>query len=163
MRGCIASYFEDVRKAVQSRDEWTVDDDAIVLGFFSFSKFLMYRDLDPETWPEGDALLNHPLLDSLMGDAPFANVSSEVNEDSQLDEALKGREPLFVDNADSSQAMALVEALAGRNLVIQGPPGTGKSQTIVNLIAAAVTGPKTGSADAECCGSRPTPTSLFRP
>jgi MoxR-like ATPase len=51
---------------------------------------------------------------------------------------LKDRKPLLVDNADSSQALALVEALAGRNLVIQGPPGTGKSQTIVNLIAAAV-------------------------
>ena len=27
---------------------------------------------------------------------------------------------------------------AGRNLVVQGPPGTGKSQTIANVIAAAV-------------------------
>ena len=30
------------------------------------------------------------------------------------------------------------EARVGRNLVIQGPPGTGKSQTIANIIAAAV-------------------------
>ena len=28
--------------------------------------------------------------------------------------------------------------MRGRNLVVQGPPGTGKSQTITNVIAAAV-------------------------
>ena len=31
-----------------------------------------------------------------------------------------------------------MDALNGENLVIQGPPGTGKSQTIANIIAAAV-------------------------
>ncbi len=115
-----------------------MEEDAIALGFFSFAKFLMYRDLDPETWSDCDALLNHPLLNTLMGDAGFASFPPQVSEDSQLDEALRGREPILVDNADSSQTLALVESLAGRNLVIQGPPGTGKSQTIVNLIAAAV-------------------------
>jgi MoxR-like ATPase len=34
--------------------------------------------------------------------------------------------------------LAIEEVRRGRNLVIQGPPGTGKSQTIANLIAAAV-------------------------
>ena len=32
---------------------------------------------------------------------------------------------------------------AGHNLVIQGPPGTGKSQTIANIIAAAIGDGKT--------------------
>jgi hypothetical protein len=32
----------------------------------------------------------------------------------------------------------LDRALSGRNLVIQAPPGMGKSQTITNLIAAAL-------------------------
>jgi hypothetical protein len=44
----------------------------------------------------------------------------------------------LVDRADGTQAKALLYALSGRNLVIQGPPGTGKSQTITNLIAAAL-------------------------
>ncbi|MDQ2898558.1 MAG: hypothetical protein M3Y07_02010 [Acidobacteriota bacterium] len=115
-----------------------MEEEAIALGFFSFAKFLMYRDLDPETWSDGDDLLNNPLLNALMGDAGFASFPPQVAEDSQLDESLQGREPILVDNADSSQTLALVEALAGRNLIVQGPPGTGKSQTIVNLIAAAV-------------------------
>ncbi len=33
---------------------------------------------------------------------------------------------------------ALIDAVNGKNLVIEGPPGTGKSQTIINLIAAAL-------------------------
>ena len=44
---------------------------------------------------------------------------------------------LFYD-ADSSQHSALIDALNGKNLVIEGPPGTGKSQSITNLIAAAL-------------------------
>ncbi|MEJ1968695.1 MAG: AAA domain-containing protein [Rhizomicrobium sp.] len=41
-------------------------------------------------------------------------------------------------DADSSQAVAIAEAAGGRTLVVKGPPGTGKSQTITNIIAAAV-------------------------
>src|SRR5690606_32459656 len=50
---------------------------------------------------------------------------------------------VHVVEADSSQALAIEEVRRGRHLVIQGPPGTGKSQTIVNLIAAAVRDGKT--------------------
>ena len=46
-------------------------------------------------------------------------------------------------DADSSQHSALIHALRGQNLVIEGPPGTGKSQTITNLIAAALVKGKT--------------------
>src|SRR5262249_22165787 len=45
---------------------------------------------------------------------------------------------VHVVDADSSQALCIEEARRGRNLVIQGPPGTGKSQTIANIIAAAI-------------------------
>ena len=47
-------------------------------------------------------------------------------------------ELVHVVDADSSQATVIEETKRGRNLVIQGPPGTGKSQTIANIIAAAV-------------------------
>jgi primosomal protein N' len=45
---------------------------------------------------------------------------------------------VHVVDADSSQTRAVETVRAGRNLVVQGPPGTGKSQTITNIIAAAV-------------------------
>jgi hypothetical protein len=47
----IDDYFQKVQRAVRGRSGWTVDTEAIALGFFSFAKFLMYRDLDPATWP----------------------------------------------------------------------------------------------------------------
>jgi len=51
--------------------------------------------------------------------------------------------PALVVDADSLQHSALIDALNSRNLVIEGPPGTGKSQTITNLIAAALVRGKT--------------------
>ncbi len=53
----VDDYFQKVQRSVIGRAGWTVDTDAIALGFFSFAKFLMYRDLDPKTWPATDAIL----------------------------------------------------------------------------------------------------------
>lgn len=50
--------------------------------------------------------------------------------------------PVIID-ADSSQHSAIVDVFAGKSLVIEGPPGTGKSQTIANIIAAAMDAGKT--------------------
>lgn len=47
------AYFDEVADAVSAKPGWEVQPDVIVLGFFSFAKFLMYRDLDPQTWPQG--------------------------------------------------------------------------------------------------------------
>ncbi|HEY9294916.1 MAG TPA: AAA domain-containing protein, partial [Phormidium sp.] len=52
--------------------------------------------------------------------------------------AVAQKVPLLVTDADASQFSAIVDSIDGKNLVIQGPPGTGKSQTITNLIAAAL-------------------------
>ena len=55
-----------------------------------------------------------------------------------IDHRIDISKAIHVVDADSSQAVVVEEALRGRNLVVQGPPGTGKSQTITNIIAAAV-------------------------
>ena len=41
-------------------------------------------------------------------------------------------------DSDSSQSLVIHDARRGGHLLVQGPPGTGKSQTIANIIAAAV-------------------------
>lgn len=41
-------------------------------------------------------------------------------------------------DSDPSQEDAVLEARAGRGLLVEGPPGTGKSQTIVNIVADAI-------------------------
>lgn len=133
----ISSYFVAWKEAVRRLPQWEVLPDAIVLGFFSFAKFLMYRDLDPETWPVGKSLLGSQLVQALLGDG-FPASGRLFADDSDLDELIPTERLSHVIDADSSQAIAIEEVRNGRHLVIQGPPGTGKSQTITNLIATAV-------------------------
>ena len=137
----VRTYFQEFERLIAGRKRWSVGSNAIALGFFSFAKLLMYRDLDPNTWktPNGrSALLDHDILNLLLGDAGFAGGPSRYSEDQLLDDQLSDRELVHVVDADSTQTLAIQDAMDGRNMLIQGPPGTGKSQTIVNLIAAAV-------------------------
>src|SRR6185295_17837781 len=103
------------------------------VAFFSFAKFLLWRDLvDHE-----DALLGHDLVSHLVrGDrGTQLNIGQPFIETRDLDrERPLGSSRLVLD-ADASQRVAIDAALRGRSFVLQGPPGTGKSQTIANLIA----------------------------
>jgi very-short-patch-repair endonuclease/DNA polymerase III delta prime subunit len=132
-----SEFFEQMARAVSSRKGWEVLPNKIALGFFSFAKFLMYRDLDPDNWPEGKKLENHELVSGLMGPGFEAEKGLFLDE-SNLDELVPVERLNHVVDSDSSQALAVEEVRNSRNLVIQGPPGTGKSQTITNLIATAV-------------------------
>ena len=138
----IGAYLGSVEKSVQGKEGWGVEPDVVVLGFFSFAKFMMYRDLDPTTWPSDAPLTSKPLLKGLLADG-FAAGEPMVPEDTQIDGIISPADMLHILDSDSSQTLAVHEVRNGRNLVIQGPPGTGKSQTIANLIAAAVSDGKT--------------------
>lgn len=54
-------YAEQVATAVSIKPDWSVQPNDIVLGFFSFAKFLMYRDLDPNLWPRDAKFTDRPL------------------------------------------------------------------------------------------------------
>jgi Protein of unknown function (DUF4011)/REase_MTES_1575/Protein of unknown function (DUF3320)/AAA domain len=129
-------YFEDVEDTVSNKSRWTVDRDGMQLGFFSFAKLLMFRDLDPANWPDG-ALEKHALTTGLLYER-FEVEEPLFGAEDRLDEKLLPESLFHVVDADSSQAKVIEEVRSGRNLVVQGPPGTGKSQTITNIIAAAV-------------------------
>jgi hypothetical protein len=62
----VAAYFRAAESAIRGRSGWRVDFDAAAVGFFSFAKFLLYRDLDPTTWPAGQSVLEHGILQSLF-------------------------------------------------------------------------------------------------
>lgn len=133
-------YCSLIRTAISSQKRWEVLIDEMLLGFFSFSKFLLWRDLDPVNWPEGSSLLEQPLIRKLLSgvqDRAERDPPLVPPEDS-LDDHFTPRDLAYVLDADPSQTEAIQTALSGRDMVIQGPPGTGKSQTITNLIAAAV-------------------------
>ena len=88
-------------------------------------------------WPKGATISEHPLIRSLLADG-FTGSDNLVDEEANIDPVIPPAEMLHILDCDSSQALAIHEVRRGKNLVIQGPPGTGKSQTIANIIAAAV-------------------------
>jgi len=135
-----SDYVAQVRKAISGAERWEVLNTEILLGFFSFNKFLLWRDLDPDNWPNAEHLLDHGILRTLLAPHEEEGISEPplIADDSRLDDRFKAAAQVCILDTDSSQTVAIQTALAGRNLVIQGPPGTGKSQTIANIIAAAI-------------------------
>ena len=131
-----SAYFEEVRAAVSGQPGWALDENGMQMGFFSFAKHLMHRDLDPENWPEG-TFSDNPLLGGLLTEG-FPEGAALFAPGERLDARLDPKDIIQVVDADSSQTRVIEEVRAGAaSLVVQGPPGTGKSQTITNIIAAA--------------------------
>jgi very-short-patch-repair endonuclease len=130
----LEDFFSEVNQCISKQSRWSVAPNEICLGFFSFGKFLMFNDLDPGTWPADKQPEDHPVLGRLLGEG-FSDESPAFEDGVHIDTVLAPGDAHFVKDADSSQTLAILEARAGRNLVIQGPPGTGKSQTITNIIA----------------------------
>ncbi len=133
----VQAYFSKVAVAIEDKPRWSVDTSAIVLGFFSFAKFLMYNDLDSGTWPSDSPPSQHRILEALM-ESGFGSAESAIGDDEHIDQYVDLEKVHQVVDADSSQTLAILDVNNGKNLVIQGPPGTGKSQTITNLIAEAI-------------------------
>lgn len=133
----LAGYCARIAETVSNNKRWEVLPDAMVLGFFSFSKFLMYRDLDPDNWPADAGIDTREMIGALLRDG-FPESAPLVGEHDAIDDIIKPLELHHVVDADSSQTVVIAEAAGGRSLVVKGPPGTGKSQTITNIIAAAV-------------------------
>ncbi|NOT57080.1 MAG: hypothetical protein HOP18_20970 [Deltaproteobacteria bacterium] len=135
------AYFAEVSEKILSYPRWRVVRE-MAIGLFSFSKLLMYRELNQNHGPEARHPVEHPIVAKLLGDteAPSDHDSDlQLAEIFNVDRHQNAHEVQLVMDADSSQHSALIDALIERkNLVIHGPPGTGKSQTITNLIAAAL-------------------------
>ena len=124
-------YIASVKRAVSRMDGWDVNNE-VALGFFSFTKFVMYNDLNPEAWEDNVDLTKNELIQAIFN--PAKNDQESFREE-EIDSRLEYQNMYQVLDADSSQIAAIQDVKAGRNLVVEGPPGTGKSQTIVNLIA----------------------------
>ncbi len=129
----IDDYFHSVTDVISDRKGWEVVPD-ICLGFFSFTKFVMYKDLDPDSWPVERPLTDQDLLRGILDPSPAADTDGGFSEEN-IDEKLSARDAYHIMDADPSQIAVIEDIKAGRNLVVEGPPGTGKSQTIANVIA----------------------------
>ncbi len=120
-----------VRQAVRDIHRWDVVDQARI-GFFSFTKFLMWRDLGARA----DDLMKNPVVEHLVNRSGQAfDPDGVFPQAERLDEERAPIDTFCPLPADSSQLAAVFAAALGRSFVLEGPPGTGKSQTITNLIA----------------------------
>lgn len=138
----LAQYFSDIERAVEKLPGWRLRRH-LSLALLSFANMLLVRDLNPANWSNGadgsNSLTDHPIVKSVFKGASSTDtqVSTNYGAEYPIDEHPHGNLPLIYD-ADSSQHSALIDVIDGKNVVIEGPPGTGKSQTITNLIAAAL-------------------------
>ncbi len=128
----VKKILQEVRKAVKNIDRWDVCEDLLYVGRFSFSKFLMWRDLvEREADLRRNQVVNHLIYNP---EEPFQQ-AGKMPDACRIDEE---RSPLGTYcplSSDSSQLAAVYAAAEGKSFVLHGPPGTGKSQTITNLIA----------------------------
>jgi len=126
----VSSIWNTVRKAVKDVPGFEVVED-VVLGHFSFAKYLMWKDLVDRT----DALRKNAIVKHLI-DTPRDPYLSDIAfvDGAQIDRLFKPSDLLTPKSADSSQMAAIATADRGKDFIIIGPPGTGKSQTISNLI-----------------------------
>jgi very-short-patch-repair endonuclease len=127
------------RMAVKTIDRWEVVE-AACIGLFSFTKFLMWRDLEVRS---GDLARNKVVAHLInTPNQPFPT-EGEFPDSGTLDDVYPPEAMFCPLSADSSQLAAVCAAAEGKSFVLHGPPGTGKSQTITNLIAHALATGKT--------------------
>lgn len=127
----VAAIWTSVRRAVRDSSGFEVVED-VVLGHFSFAKYLMWKDLVDRT----DDLRKSPVVKHLI-DSPRDQYPSSIEfvGRDEIDRKYKPNDFLTPLPADASQMAAVATADRGKDFVLIGPPGTGKSQTISNLIA----------------------------
>lgn len=119
------------RLAIGEIPRWEVIEQ-VYLGTFSFTKYLMWKDLQDRT----TALKQNRVVAHLIDHPGEAFGHDGTNGAMRnLDEAHRPQDLFTPMLADSSQLRALCTAADGKDFVLEGPPGTGKSQTITNLIA----------------------------
>lgn len=118
----VAAVLQQFRAAVVGIPRWQVVTTASI-GFFSFTKHLMWLDLEERS----AALRQNALVQHLIEtpEAAFADGGAAPAE-AALDD-IAPQELLCPKDADGSQLRAVLAAAAGRSFVLEGPPGTGKS------------------------------------
>lgn len=119
------------RLAIGEIPRWEVIEQ-VHLGTFSFTKYLMWKDLQDRT-----AALKQNRVVAHLIDHPGETFGYDGANGApgNLDETHRPQDIFAPMLADSSQLRALCTAADGKDFVLEGPPGTGKSQTITNLVA----------------------------
>ena len=119
---------KEATKLTSTKPSWAVMED-VVFGLFDCGAIA--ADCDASNWS--------PPLDERQLLTDFFT-STYTATDPPVDQTFTP--PSLVLEADGSQLEALQVVSKGNSIVLHGPPGSGKSQTIVNLIAQALSNEK---------------------
>lgn len=150
--GSPEQYFNQIHTVIKDRPHWKVRR-WVTVAHLGFARMAMFHDLADAGWSSSDrseaspGVHNQSVVRRILGGVgsdgserptppvdPITPTGDRVVEGSPETRS----RPRVVLDADSSQVAAILDALDGHDLVVEGPPGTGKSQTIANLIAAAI-------------------------
>ncbi len=127
----VTAIWAKIRQKIKNVEGFEVTEE-VVLGTFSFAKYLMWKDLVDRT----DKLKENPVVRHLM-DTPRESYTTDLAfpEPCELDKRYAPKEIFTPLPADSSQLSTVIASGQGKDFVIIGPPGSGKSQSISNMIA----------------------------
>jgi len=129
----VTGVWDTVRRAVRDAPGFEVVTD-VVLGTFSFAKYLMWKDLAAHAEQLTQSPLVKHLLERTPG-SPGLPRGDDFPRPERLDEVVTPAQLFTPLPADSSQLAAVIASAGSHSFVLDGPPGTGKSQTIANMIA----------------------------
>jgi hypothetical protein len=82
-------YFKEVEKYINKYNNWEIED-SIALGFFTFAKLLMWKDLDIKNWESNKNIANHKIVKAILEANPIFE-QSPYFDDSDIDEICKKR------------------------------------------------------------------------
>ncbi len=135
----VGKILQAFRLGITEMSGWEVKEEAY-LGIFSFTKYLMWKDLqDRHKQLQENEVVAHLINNS---GCAFSDFGPEFAAD-VLDYRFAPQQLCAPLLADSSQLRAICVVDAGSHLVLEGPPGTGKSQTITNLVCQLLAAGKT--------------------
>lgn len=127
----VEKIFQTLRTKVQELAGFEVKNDCY-LGNFSFTKYVMWRDLESNS----DKLQKSKVVSHLINhQGESFHDETEAVRPENLDENFSPQSLFTPMLCDSSQLAVICTADRGKNMVVEGPPGTGKTQTITNLIS----------------------------
>ncbi len=125
------AYTEYCQKILSQCDDerWEIDN-SVYLSNFDFSKIHIYKDIETNI----EKIIDSDFFKNLMDlENDIDSSTNEINE-ANIDSKIDVFEQYKILDSDSSQEIAVQNAIRGKSFVLQGPPGTGKSQTITNII-----------------------------
>ena len=130
----IEDYMDEVARVPRGNiRQWRVRR-YIAFGVFPSMRLAMYNDLNI-----AEDGFSRDIINRILGENQNAAQSVPHADDYKVDNFfIESQVSILLDRADSSQFSTMVEIAKNIDLAVAGPPGTGKSQTIVNVIGAAL-------------------------